>query len=238
MSRCMYRYLWKLIKLKEKFFQENGGLILQKQLSSHRGSMERAKIFSAEELEKATNNYNESRVIGQGGFGTVYRGLLPDDRVIAIKKSKVIDKIQTEQFINKYGVKLLGRCLETEVSLLVYEFITNGTLHSHIHDKSQSSSLSWEKRLKIAVETAGAPLYLHCEASMPIIHRDVKSSNILLDDNHTMKVSEFGASRLVPLDYTQLTTLVQGTLGYLDPEYFCTSQRKNCSFGIVIVELL
>jgi serine/threonine protein kinase len=166
------------------------------------------------------NNYNKSRILGQGGYGTVYKEVLPDNKVVAIKKSKISDQSQIEQFINEVivltqinhrnVVKLLD-CLEIEVSLLVYEFITNETLFGHIHNKSLSSSLSWEKRLKIAAETVRTLAYLHFSTSMPIIHRDVKTTNILLDNNYMAKVYDFGASRLVPLNQSQLITLVQGT---------------------------
>ncbi|XP_047340703.1 putative wall-associated receptor kinase-like 16 [Impatiens glandulifera] len=258
-----------LKKLREKFFQKNGGFMLRNQLSSSQGSSssETVQIFTAVELEEATDRYSKANILGEGGFGTVYKGVLPNKKVVAVKVSKNMQRGQVEQFMSgekkgqveefineviilsqvnhRHIVKLLGCCLETEVPLLVYEYISNGTLHDHIHsknDKTSSHLMSWENRFRIASETANAISYLHSSASIPIIHRDIKSTNILLDEKYVAKVSDFGASRLVSIDTMELSTMVQGTLGYLDPEYLQTSQLTDksdvYSFGVILAELL
>ncbi|RZC92803.1 hypothetical protein C5167_028061 [Papaver somniferum] len=259
----------KHMELKEEFFKKNGGLILNRLLDEREedadssrygkeGKKHRsvATIYTEKELSKATNNYHESQILGRGGFGTVYKGTLSNGKVVAIKKTKIVDMNQNEQFVNEIAVlsqnnhknvvQLLGCCLESEVPLLVYEYISNGTLHQHLHEhwgnQTGSATLSWENRLRIASEVAGSLAYLHSEASIPINHRDVKSSNVLLDDDYKAKVADFGGSRLNPTDQAQLSTVVQGTFGYLDPQYMQSNQLtdKNdvYSFGVLLVELL
>ncbi|XP_071693139.1 wall-associated receptor kinase 2-like [Rutidosis leptorrhynchoides] len=226
----------KISKSREILFKKNGGLILQKLLFESKQSSQTAKIFAAEVLEKSTNNFHKTNVIGQGGYGTVYKGTLPDKTMIAIKKSKSIDQNQIEQFINEViilseishpnVVKLMGCCLETQTPLLVYEYMTNKTVFQHLHEHEFNSSLTFEKRLNIATQTAEALAYMH--STTQIIHRDIKSSNILLTDDYTAKVSDFElltGRKVFSYDGTE------SEMGLAT--YFVTSLEMNCLIRIL-----
>lgn len=240
------------IKRKLELFKRNGGVLLQQQLSSQEEEVAKGKLFNYNELEKATDRFNKDLVLGKGGQGTVYKGMLADGRIVAVKKSIAVDEGKVEQFINEILilsqinhrniVRLLGCCLEAEVPLLVYEYISNGTLYQYLHEPSEEFPVSWEVCVRLATEVAASLSYLHSAASIPIYHRDIKSTNILLDKNRRAKLADFGTSRSVPLEKTHITTLVKGTFGYLDPEYLQTSQFTDksdvYSFGVVLVELL
>lgn len=235
---------------KERFFKQNGGLLLQQKINE--GTIRKTKHFLAKDLEKATDHFNESRILGKGGQGTVYKGMLSCGMIVAVKKSMQVNEDQLEQFINEVVilsqvdhinvVKLLGCCLETEVPLLVYEFIPNGTLFNLIHNPNTQIHFSWDMRLMIAADIAGALAYLHSSSSVHIYHRDIKSNNFLLDEKYVVKVADFGISRSIAEDRTHFTTNVKGTFGYFDPEYFqshhYTEKSDVYSFGVVLVEIL
>ncbi|KAL6571063.1 hypothetical protein OROGR_000613 [Orobanche gracilis] len=208
-------------------------------------------IFSYTELEVATNNFDPSREVGDGGFGTVYYGKLQDGREVAIKRLYEHNFRRVEQFMNeikiltylrhKNLVSLYGcTSRRSQELLLVYEYISNGTVADHLHGKrAKKARLSWSVRMSIALETANALAYLH---KSDIIHRDVKTCNILLDENFGVKVADFGLSRLFPTDVTHISTAPQGTPGYVDPEYHQCYQLSDksdvYSFGVVLIELV
>jgi serine/threonine protein kinase len=210
-------------------------------------------LFSFRELEKATNRFADEHKVGTGGHGTVYKGMLETGLTVAVKKTNHVDISGSQQFLNEVLVlsqvnhrnlvKLHGCCLETEIPILVYEYVPNGNLSEHLRGEKPGTHLNWAKRMQIAIETAEAISYLHSAASPPIYHRDVKSANILLDHTFGVKVSDFGISRLMNQpDATHVSTAVQGTPGYLDPEYFhsyhLTEKSDVYSFGVILLELV
>ncbi|KAL9352514.1 hypothetical protein Peur_055194 [Populus x canadensis] len=208
-------------------------------------------IFSYTELGQATNNFDSEKELGDGGFGTVYYGKLQDGREVAVKRLYEHNYKRVKQFMNE--IEILTRlhhknlvCLygctsrRSRELLLVYEYIPNGTVADHLHgDQAKSSPLTWPIRMSIAIETASALAYLHAS---DIIHRDVKTNNILLDNNFSVKVADFGLSRLFPKEVTHVSTVPQGTPGYVDPEYHqsyqLTDKSDVYSFGVVLIELI
>ncbi|KAM6561980.1 hypothetical protein CsatB_021978 [Cannabis sativa] len=208
-------------------------------------------VFSYKDLTQATNNFHSKRELGHGGFGTVYCGKLKDRREVAVKRFYEHNYKRVEQFMNEIKILTLLRhknlvslygCTSrrSRELLLVYEYIPNGTVADHLHGHhAKTSPLTWPIRLSIAIETASALAYLHAS---DIVHRDVKTNNILLDNNFSVKVADFGLSRLFPNDVTHVSTAPQGTPGYVDPEYHqcyqLTSKSDVYSFGVVLVELL
>ncbi|CAL9073027.1 unnamed protein product [Musa textilis] len=210
-------------------------------------------LFSYDELMAATDCFDTSRELGDGGFGTVYKGKLRDGRTVAVKRLYERNYKRVEQFMNEVEilsllhhqnlVSLYG-CTShrSHELLLVYEFVPNGTVADHLHGSRASERiLTWPMRLNIAIETADALAYLHA-VDPPIIHRDVKTNNILLDSSFHVKVADFGLSRLFPVNATHVSTAPQGTPGYVDPEYHqcfqLTDKSDVYSFGVVLVELI
>ncbi|KAK7276400.1 hypothetical protein RIF29_17539 [Crotalaria pallida] len=242
-----------------------GSRIMRRQRSGTSSTKhpDRAEEFTLAELAAATNNFSLENKIGAGSYGVVYRGKLADGREVAIKRGDTGTKMKKFQekesafeselaFLSrlhhKHLVRLVGYCEEKDERLLVYEYMKNGALYDHLHDKNnvdRSSSVlnSWRMRIKIALDASRGIEYLHSYAVPSIIHRDIKSSNILIDANWTARVSDFGLSLMSPdngNDYRP--TKAAGTVGYIDPEYYglnvLTAKSDVYGLGVVLLELL
>lgn len=244
------RKLKKLAKLRRSTFESNGGLILEYMLSTQPTAMFR--VFTAEEIKRATDNYAESRILSCSCvFRTVYRGKLDDageSKLVTVtiyhmreEEMKVFIRklVSFSQLNHKNVSKLIGCCLETQVPLFVNEFVSINTLSDYILDDDLASSLSWDTRLRIAAETAGALAYLHSEAGLPIIHGNLSSLTISLHNGSTVKIHDVAF-----INYCDSSAVLywMGASGHLDPEYLYsglwTVKSDVYSFGVVLAELL
>ncbi|KAF6149791.1 hypothetical protein GIB67_017524, partial [Kingdonia uniflora] len=207
--------------------------------------------FSYEDLATATNGFSQANLLGQGGFGYVHKGVMPDGKLVAVKSLKSGSgqgerEFQAEVEIisrvhHRHLVSLVGYCIAGAQRMLVYEFVTNNTMEYHLHGKGRPP-MDWSKRLTIALGSAKGLAYLHEDCHPRIIHRDIKAANILLDDKYEAMVADFGLAKLSSDTFTHVSTRVMGTFGYMAPEYASTGKLTEksdvFSFGVMLLELI
>ncbi|PIA61821.1 hypothetical protein AQUCO_00200071v1 [Aquilegia coerulea] len=225
----------------------------RKQLGALAATVKRSDLnFKYEVLERATKYFDSSNKLGQGGSGSVYKGTLPDGKHVAVKRLIFSTRQWVDQFFNEVNlisavhhknlVKLLGCSITGPESLLVYEYIPNRSLQENLFSRHNNRELSWKERYNIILGTAEGLAYLHEESKLRIIHRDIKLSNILLDENFTAKIADFGLVRLFPENMSHISTAIAGTLGYMAPEYVVrgklTEKADVYSFGVLVIEVV
>ncbi|KAL6511240.1 hypothetical protein OROMI_034914 [Orobanche minor] len=209
--------------------------------------------FSLRQIKAATNNFDSANKIGEGGFGPVYKGVLSDGTVIAVKQLSSKSKQGNREFVNEIGmisalqhpnlVKLFGCCIEGNQLLLVYEYLENNCLARALFGREeQKLNLDWSTRQKICTGIAKGLAYLHEESRLKIVHRDIKATNVLLDKDLNAKISDFGLAKLDEEENTHISTRIAGTVGYMAPEYamrgYLTDKADVYSFGIVALEIV
>ncbi|KAK4271411.1 hypothetical protein QN277_020111 [Acacia crassicarpa] len=239
----------------QDFLMTEGVISSSREYSSERNKMDDLELplYDFNTLRMATNNFSESNKLGQGGFGTVYRGRLVEGQEIAVKRLSKSSVQGVEEFKNEVKlivrlqhrnlVRLLGCCIEMEEKMLIYEYLENRSLDSILFDKAKRSLLDWRTRFNIICGTARGLLYLHQDSRFKIIHRDLKASNILLDKEMNPKISDFGMARIFTSNQTQANTLrIVGTYGYMSPEYamdgIFSVKSDVFSFGVLVLEII
>ncbi|XP_010251167.1 PREDICTED: cysteine-rich receptor-like protein kinase 2 [Nelumbo nucifera] len=239
-------YIWRHRRIQKKRRGSNDAVKLAKTLNDS------SLNFKYSTLEKATGSFDDANKLGHGGFGTVYKGVLPDGREIAVKRLFFNNKHRAADFYNEVNiissvehknlVRLLGCSCSGPESLLVYEFLPNKSLDRFLFDSNRGKALNWEKRFEIIVGTSEGLVYLHENNKIRIIHRDIKASNILLDSKLRAKIADFGLARSFQEDKSHISTAIAGTLGYMAPEYLAhgqlTEKADVYSFGVLLLEIV